>query len=63
MIDGMGLEAIEQMMTLAQIKREEAKAMDQSDNNVSSFGAQTKEKKKPSKDLDDDAPLEAELLE
>ena len=32
MIDGMGLEAIEQMMTLAQIKREEAKAMDQSDN-------------------------------
>ena len=38
-------------MTLAQIKREEAKAMDQSDNNVSSFGAQTKEKKKPSKDF------------
>ena len=51
MIDGMGLEAIEQMMTLAQIKREEAKAMDQSDNNVSSCGAQTKEKKKPSKDF------------
>ena len=35
MIDGMGLEAIEQMMTLAQIKREEGKTSERSDDPAS----------------------------
>ena len=49
MIDGMGLEAIEQMMTLAQIKREEAKAMEYSDDPASL--APKEEKKNASKDF------------